>query len=68
MLTDATIAASIILKEPRDQFVKNIPSNVLRGILDYTLDDIAELDPRLAVFYDYIAELSKLCKVLEKNI
>ncbi len=62
------MAASIILEKLRDQFIKDISSDIFHNILDYILNNIVELDPRLAVFCDYIAELPEFCKVLEKDI
>ncbi len=55
-------------EELRDQFAKDTPFDVFYGILDYILNDIVELDSRLAVFYNYIAELLELCKVSEEDI
>jgi len=57
MLTDTIITTLYIPEESRDQFVKNISFNVFYSILNYTLNDIIELDLRLIVFYNYIAEL-----------
>ena len=68
MLTDIVIAVSIILKKFRDQFAKDILSNVFRNILDCTLNNIIELDLQLAAFYNYIVELPELYKVSEKDI
>ncbi len=57
-----------MLKELRNQFAKDILSDILCSILDYTLNDIVELDLRLAVFYDYIVELLEFRKVSKEDI
>ncbi len=57
ILTDIIITIFIISEEFRDQFAKNILSDVFYNILNYILNDIAELDLRLIIFYNYIAEL-----------
>ncbi len=67
-MINIVITISIILKELQDQFIKDILSDIFYNILDYILNDIIELDSRLAVFYDYIVELLKLRKVLKKDI
>ncbi len=67
-MTDTIITAFIISEEFRDQLIKNILFDILYNILDCILNDITELDLRLAVFYNYIAELLELCKISEENI
>ncbi len=68
MLTNTIITTSIISEKPRDQLAKDIPSDVFYNILDYILDNIVELDFRLTIFYNYIAELLKLRKILKEDI
>ncbi len=57
-----------MLKEFQNQFAKDTPSDIFYSILDCILNDIIELNPRLAAFYNYIAKLPELYKVLEENI
>ena len=68
ILTNIIIAAFIISKELRDQLAKDILFNVFYNILDYILNDIVELDPRLATFCNYIVKLPEFYKVSEKDI
>ena len=42
--------------------------NIFYNILNYILNDIVELDLRLTVFYNYIAELLELHKISKKDI
>ncbi len=68
ILTNIIIAAFIISKELRDQLAKDILFNVFYNILDYILNDIVELDPRLTAFYNYIVKLLKLYKISKEDI
>ncbi len=67
-MTDTIIIASIISEELWNQLAKNISFDVFYNILNYTLNDIIELNPRLTVFCNYIAELLELYKVSKKDI
>ncbi len=44
ILINTVIAVFIILKKLRDQFVKDILSDVFRNILNYILDDTIKLN------------------------
>ena len=67
-MINTIITVSIILEESRDQFIKDIPSDIFYNILNYTLNDTVELNLQLVAFYDYITELLEFYKVLKEDI
>ena len=68
ILINTILTVSYLLEKLYDQLAKNILSEVLRGILNYILNNTIELEPYLTVFRRYIAELLELHYVLKKDI
>ncbi len=67
-MTDIAITAFYISEEPRNQLAKDTLFDVFYNILNCTLNDIIELDPRLTAFCNYIAESPEFYKVSKEDI